>query len=161
VTDTALENARAKKADLVDKIAQAEDWLKLARAEIQQIDEFITAWHKFAGNEGPPPDAVIEPALTPIPAKNNPKKEAVAEAARKVIQERGRPVPREEMRELLRNKGIEIHGKDADMVLSTMLWRMQSRVIRLKSHGYWLTEVPYDPAGYLPEPGDTHPDPFN
>jgi hypothetical protein len=75
----------------------------------------------------------------------------VAEAAREIISEAGEPVMRDVLYFLLAERGIHIHGKDPRMVLSTMLWRTNDQVVRLKGGGYWLADMPYEPAGYDPE----------
>ncbi len=36
------------------------------------------------------------------------------------------------------------------MVLSTMLWRMKDRIVRLPQFGYWIADKEYVPAGYDP-----------
>lgn len=68
--------------------------------------------------------------------------------AREIILDAGRPVPRKELFEDLASRGIHIHGKDPEMVLSTMMWRMPQDFIRLAGYGYWLRELPYAPANY-------------
>ena len=50
---------------------------------------------------------------------------------------------------------MHVSGADPKMVVSTMLWRMKSKIVRLRVPGkgfrYWLTERPYEPTGYIPE----------
>ncbi len=56
--------------------------------------------------------------------------------------------------EELGRRGIRLFGKDPVMVLSTMLWRSQERIVRLPNHGYWPAERTYEPAGYFPQMDD-------
>lgn len=158
MSDKALENALAARDALAVKInnAQAEidDW----RRELSKIEEFVALWHGFAGMEAPlgrrdQPQPALGGASpltdTQEPRPKNPRKEDVAEAALKIIAERGRPILRDELFELLAAQGVNIHGKDPHMVLSTMLWRMRGKVARIEGCGYWPADRDYRPAGYL------------
>jgi hypothetical protein len=82
--------------------------------------------------------------------QRNSKKEEVADAAYEIIRERGEPVSRSDLYKELIARGLRIEGSDPEMVLSTMLWRMKDRVVRLKSGGYWLADEKNEAAGYDP-----------
>lgn len=153
MSDKALDKAKserdqmlARKQALAVELAEVSD--RLARAE-----RFIADWHAFAGVEPPQPS----PESTESGAKSadkraarNSKKEDVAEMARVIIEEAGEPVSRTDLYHRLVERGLRIDGTDPEMVLSTMMWRMRARVVRLKSGGYWLADKPYEPAGYVP-----------
>ena len=68
----------------------------------------------------------------------------------KILRDVGLPLPRAKLFEAVKVGGMIIHGKDPEMVFSTMLWRMQDRFIRLEKHGYWLRNVPNPAVGYDP-----------
>lgn len=162
MADAAIKNAMKRHNEIGDQIADLRRRIDALRAEQERIGKFIEAWHEFAGAE---PSQNIVPEResetldivrreTSKRATGNPKKERVAEVAREIIRDRGEPVSRSDMFIELKKRGIELKGADPEMVLSTMLWRMQERVARLKGGGYWLAEEAYPDAGY--EPGVDH-----
>jgi hypothetical protein len=160
VTDKALKNAERKRDSLAAEINSLAQRMEEIKRDLDKIDAWIEQWHELTGT--------LAAAETPDSASfygsvsggaeqkkrraaGNPKKEDVAEAARRVIQERGEPVSRADLFKALAERGVEIvSGSDPEMVLSTMLWRMQDQIVRLKSGGYWLAERPYPPAAYDP-----------
>jgi hypothetical protein len=164
VTDNALENAEHKRDSLaaeINSLAQKADDLK---RELAKVEAWIAQWHQFADvrqaglapNQGAPQNERF-PILKGVElpkirrATGNPKKEEVAEATRQIILERGEPISRGDLFKALADRGLEIISEsDPEMVLSTMLWRMQDQIVRLKSGGYWLAERPYAPAAYDP-----------
>jgi hypothetical protein len=83
-------------------------------------------------------------------SRKNPERSVVGKHAREIITVTKRPVPRNELFTLLGLRGINIVGKDPEMVLSTMMWRMKDDFVRLAGHGYWLKELPWQPAKYEP-----------
>lgn len=161
--DKARENAKARRTHLEKKINELAQELDFARREKRRIDEFLKDWDFFSSDlaeEIDPtsfsrvfqgePHAEIKKSNVIL---RNSKKEAVAEVARELIQKAGKPIMREDLFPLLRDRGLIIEGTDPLMVLSTMLWRMKDAagIIRLKGGGYWLAERPYSPAKYFPE----------
>jgi hypothetical protein len=163
MSDQALKNAETKRNQLIDrKKALLKEQAEIDDS-INRIDRFIRDWHAFAGDSVPVDDGdtsisvdtETESKSTAMhrarPKPKNPKKEDVAEEARNIIHARGEPVMRDELYDLLAERGIHIQGKDPQMVLSTMLWRTADQVVRLKGGGYWLADMPYEPAGYDPE----------
>lgn len=158
--DEALKAALAKHASLQQKRAQTINVINDANARLHRIDEeaaelerWIELWHRFAGIPLAPTAAerIQNTADEDRPKRpRNPDRETVARAASEIIQERGMPVSRRELFEALRSRGVEIHGKDPEMVLSTMLWRSKDKIVRLPSFGYWLKSLPYVEARYDP-----------
>jgi hypothetical protein len=126
----------------------------------ERAKNFIIAWHEFAGK--PRPDGlfglsvpVMHADVKPSNAariNNNPKKEIVATATLQIVRERAQPIPRPELHELLKSRGLEVYGAEPLVTLSTMLWRAGPRVglLHLKGYGYWDGSQPYGPAGYVP-----------
>ncbi|MGY4233328.1 hypothetical protein ACVIIW_004482 [Bradyrhizobium sp. USDA 4449] len=88
------------------------------------------------------------PLPPPKTTRKNPDRAEVGRLAQQIIRERGKPVTRRELMEALNQRGVVIRGKNPDMVLSTMMWRMPQDFIRLAGHGYWLRELPYLAAEY-------------
>lgn len=161
--DRALENALARRDAILSEIKSLQERIAPLRQEADDIDRFIEAWHRYAGSSEPLEAGHRTLAATlpaplredrPARATGNPKKEEVAEAARRIIQAHGEPMPRSDLYGALTASGIEIRGVDPEKTLSTMLWRMRDRVARVKGGGYWLQEVPYPEAGYVPEGSD-------
>lgn len=154
MTDTALENAVATRDEMAKKIAAAEEQIKEWRAKMQRAERFITDWEEFSGQKTqysaasePAPLGTARVSVSKKP--RNPKKEDVAEASVEIIREKGDPMTRDELFEALKSKGINIHGKNPQVVLQTMLWRMQNRIVHLKNHGYWPREDAYMAADYV------------
>lgn len=163
MSDKALENAGRRRDELAAAINAAQDRLDELRRELSRVDEFIAEWHRYAGvladgphqaaerpaSEASPYTIGVGPLPAPAPrATGNSSKEAVTEAALELIAERGEPIGRSELYKLLTERGLIIRGKEPEMVLSTMLWRMKDRIVRLKGGGYWIADRPYEPAQY-------------
>jgi hypothetical protein len=156
VTDKALENAERKRDSLaaeINSLAQKADDLK---RELVKVEAWIAQWHQFADvrqadltpKQGAPQNERF-PILKGVElpktrrATGNPKKEEVAEATRQIILERGAPISRGDLFKALADRGVIIASEaDPEVVLSTMLWRMRDKVVRLKTGGYWLPEKP-------------------
>lgn len=162
MTDKALKNAERKRDSLAAGINSLVQRMEELKRDLAKIDAWIAQWHELAGTLaatektdlasmfGPDSDDDGEPKKRR--ATGNPKKEDVAEAARKIIKERGQPVSRSDLFKALADMGIVISSKtDHEMVLSTMLWRMRDQIARLKTGGYWLAEKAYPEAGYDPQ----------
>lgn len=143
--------------DLEEQLVALSRERDAVRSDLAVTDQFLAVWNRTHNVHGPHPD--IKPSTylidsnVPLPIKKpkNPPREMVVNAAVQVIEHHDRPVTRSEMYEALRTCGIEIYGKDPVMVLSTMLWRSQDRIVRLGSMGYWIKNRPYEPAHYIPE----------
>lgn len=160
MTDKALSNAELKRNQLLERKRQLRTEMELVDAQLAATELFIANWHEFANATAESPVAGITTLNENISgtrstptrkATRNSKKEDVAEAARQIIAERGQPVSRADLYPALTKRGLRIEGADPDMVLSTMLWRMRHRIVRLKTGGYWLRERKWEPAGYDPE----------
>jgi hypothetical protein len=171
VTDHALQNARDRHNAIASEIAELGRRMAELRAEQNRIGEFIELWHEFAGvssdalapmrkkeeiapvGELAPPETADGTEREPKRRRvtGNPRKEEVAAAAREIIAERGSPVSRSDLFKALFDRRLEIRSEsDPEMVLSTMLWRMRNKVVRLKGGGYWLADQPWTEAGYYP-----------
>lgn len=153
MTDQAIQNAAATRDELMAKVAAAEKQIAEWREKIARAERFIKDWEEFSGQSAPASlVAVSEVTVSkskPHQKPKNPKKEEVAEVARQIIRERGEPMTRDELFEALTSKGITIHGQNPPVVLQTMLWRMQERIVHLKGYGYWPREDAYMAADYV------------
>lgn len=159
MTDKALENAKALKIKANEEVHRLERELRFWRDRVSMADHFIDQWNAFASGEpvdsgetNPSEWNKEEPSASlGRKAIRNSKKEDVAAAAREIILERGSPIMRDELYDLLTDQGFVIEGKDPRMVLSTMLWRMREQITRVEGGGYWPSDVPNNEAGYDPD----------
>jgi hypothetical protein len=169
VTDVALENANGEKKQILSEILEADTRLSLLKERLRSVERFIEQWHTFAAGH----EITFDEKTAPIVNKTgstqthrgrtvgNTRKEIVVETARGVISERNEPIGRSELFKELTARGVVLNGKDPEMVLSTMLWRMKDKIIRLSKGGYWLTERPSPDGSYVPgdEPSNELPKP--
>ena len=163
MTDVALANAQKRRDEIAAKINQLSQEVESLRREISGVDQFIATWHLYASNKvpvvghtGSPQHSqrgalpIPPPPVSAIPSPKNPSRDDVGRKAWELIGTHGRPIPRTELFMLLGKEGIHIYGKDPEMVLSTMMWRMQEHFIRIPKFGYWKKNEPYPPANYVP-----------
>jgi uncharacterized coiled-coil DUF342 family protein len=150
VTDIAIKNAVERHDSLAKQINELNQQLEDARRELAKVAQFISLWKEFSG------EAVEAPSIAPIRNRIriirkvgeavekpvNPSKERIGEVLEAFLKKLQRPASRRELQAHLREVGIHLQGTDPDMVLSTMLWRMQGKFKRHPPHGYWLTDVP-------------------
>lgn len=160
MTDRALENAEIKRNQLLERKRALREQIGSVDRQLSAVEVFIANWHEFANTdpESPVDNATVmneniagTTQAVSRKAKGNSRKEDVAAAAREAILERGAPIMRDELFELLTERGLIIQGKDPKMVLSTMLWRMRAKIVRLKSGGYWPADVISAENGYSEE----------
>lgn len=164
MNDRAVENAETMKKQLLERRKAIQAELIGIDDQIGRIDRFLKDWRLFADIDEPALDHTFvivdssdenETSSTHTTKRTRPKnssKEEVAKSARDIIRERGEPIMRDELFDLLTSRGLTIQGKDPRMVLSTMLWRMRDQVVRVKNGGYWLADIPNEEAGYNPAP---------
>jgi hypothetical protein len=159
LTDRALENAKRHRDGLVKQRDDLLKQIEKVKANITATDQFISDWYAFAGgvdsagdtNENKTDTKPIEsPSAQQTARAKNPNRTDVGRVSWELISKAGQPIPRQELFEKLASAGLQIFGKDAEMVLSTMMWRMQEHFVRLPKYGYWIRSRPYPPAGYVP-----------
>jgi len=153
MTDAAIVNATARRAQLVADTERLAAEIEVARKEIARIDTFIQEWKRFAGGDTATlggGNATLASAPAKAPKPNNPRKEVVGEVIRAYLLGKGLPAGRKELMKALLDHGIDLAGKDPDMVLSTMMWRMKDKFVRLPKFGYWLADQACPAADYRP-----------
>jgi HB1, ASXL, restriction endonuclease HTH domain len=151
------------------KISEGQQHVEAMRKELRAVEAFLEQYAQFAAKSQGPAVASDDlsdskPRLVRIPTFDsasprlrNSKKEEVARMAREILAEEDKPLPRKDLLKAISERGIIVSGKDPEMVLSTMMWRMQNEFVRLPSWGYWFRSRPYGPAGYdplVPYPAD-------
>ena len=159
MTDKALENAEAKKKQLVSRRIQLHSEIAALDEQIGKIDSFIRDWHAFAESAfelstGEGSDSIVAIAaseeVAPKRTTGNSRKEDVADAAYMAILEWEKPVSRDELLNAVTERGMIIEGKDRVGVFTTMMWRMRDKIVKLESGGYWLADIEYPPENYYP-----------
>lgn len=159
MTDRALENAEAKKKQLINRRIELHSEIAALDEQIGKIESFIQDWHAFAENAfesqaGEKDDSATARADSGESISKrttgNSRKEDVADTAYMIILEREKPVSRDELLNAVTERGMVIEGKDRPGVFTTMLWRMRNKIVKLDSGGYWLADVEYSPEGYVP-----------
>lgn len=162
MVDTVLDAATARMAEVDSLIAEQRNAImdanaRLARLEAERADvaAWIEMWHRLAGTQGRPVAAEHNEHLRvshhSVKRKRpkNPDRTEVVEKAVEIIRARQRPMSRKALFEALTDVGMEIRGKDPEMVLSTMLWRSKDRIVRLPTYGYWVADESYPEADYV------------
>lgn len=152
MADGAIENALNRRSAAIAKVKSLESDLASARSELERVDAFIQQWHEFAETPMLDRDPAVVHAVKMYGTPRNSKKEEVAAAAYEIIKDYGKPMPRADLYDRLIARGMVLNGSDPQMVLSTMLWRMPSRIKRLKKGGYWLADQPYKREFYSADP---------
>lgn len=170
MSDRALANAEKQRDELAAEINKTNQHLDDLRKRLADTNSFILEWHRFADTGlgaatdthedlGYPQGSFAMSAAiaaeiskgTAATPRKNPDRGTVGAHVRQIINELKRPIPREDLFMALAARGVLIHGKDPQMVLSTMLWRMPNDFVRLAKHGYWLRDLPWAPANYSPK----------
>lgn len=158
---SAFEAAQQRVATLTEKIsgeknkiADANARLASLQQELAEMERWLSVWYDLTGTAKPTGAEHLETPATPKPRRpKNLDREVVVKHALEIIDQMGVPMPRKELFDALARRGIAIHGKDPEMVLSTMLWRSQDKIVRLPNHGYWPTGAVWPDAHYYPGDG--------
>lgn len=158
--DVALQNAIARREALrerIDNIDSEISSLRKAReratSDLDSTNAFVRMWYEMAGVPDPATEQIEIDDVPPPPVRRpkNPDREFVAKVCLEIISAAGQPLGRKTLFDALAERGIHIHGKDPEMVLSTMLWRSQDKIVRLPQHGYWPKDEANPDANYWPE----------
>jgi hypothetical protein len=171
MSDPVYDYALALREELAKKINDAQQGIEAMRQELRAVEAFLQQYSQLAARSqgvasvASDDTSASKPRVVygvytrdsaPTHLKNS-KKEEVARVAREILAEQDKPMPRKALLKAVTERGIILSGKDPEMVLSTMMWRMQKEFVRLPPWGYWLKDRPYVPAGYdplIPYPGD-------
>jgi hypothetical protein len=159
MSDKAIETAKALRKQLVERKAALRKERDAIDIRLNDVEKFIALHASFAVGDTEILELFAKESNKPATKKQktkririNSKKEDIAEAARVVIAGHGKPVMRSALFKELIEQGYTIEGTNPEMVLSTMLWRMKDKVVRLKQGGYWLAERPWEQSQYMPSP---------
>lgn len=143
-----LESAKLLKNNILFMINTRVKEINELRKHFNELEKYIDSYPQNTVNDGDKKDHKENKSKT----YNNSTKEEVAAGAYRIIKMRGEPIKRKELYNLLIEDGFIIEGKNPEMILSTMLWRVKdSGLTRLNDAGYWLKNEKYAPANYSPE----------
>lgn len=161
MTDAALENAHARRKALskkldthIEQMTSLREAFARDREEMDKVTDFIRTWYEMAGTQ-PPAQTEQTKNIRPVAVTEvverrppNPNRRFVTLKCIEYIREAGRPLSRAELFDKLNKNGVVLNGKNPEMVLSTMLWRTDDLIKRLKGGGYWPVEdkLPTDHA---------------
>lgn len=159
---SAFDAAKERVAELSEKIASEKNKINDSQArlagferDLAEMERWLALWHRLTGTENPTAAEQIEISARPRSRRpKNPDRDHVANCALQIIRMRGEPMSRKDLFEALKEWEVNIQGKDPEMVLSTMLWRSQDKIVRLPQHGYWPKSEPWEPARYDPDIDD-------
>ena len=155
--DSAHKAAVARLTEIGQLVAQQRNAITDATAKLQglqaeqaEVEAWIAMWHRFSGTDVPVAAERNEIGLPVVKRKRpkNPDRIEVVDKAVEIIRAHGKPLGRKVLFNALAENGVVLKGKDAEMVLSTMLWRSKDRIVRLVPHGYWLRDESYPEADY-------------
>ncbi|HVV78557.1 MAG TPA: hypothetical protein VHD59_02940 [Pseudolabrys sp.] len=147
-SDPAFVNAQERRDTIVSELSLAQQKVDELRKELARVDQFLRDWRAFAGEIEEEPEFAMTADSPPV--GKNPDKQLIGDLAEASMVTKGRPIPRRELMEDLKKNGVFLHGKNPDMILSTMMWRMQDRFVRIPGFGYWFRDEIYTPAKYRP-----------
>lgn len=143
-----LKSAKLLKKNIQSMIVARERELKELLKQYNEIVHLIDGFTQLNVNNG---DKSEQKEIKTKTKPNSDKRE-VAVGAYKLVKMRGEPIKRDELYDLLIAQGYVIEGKNPQMILSTMLWRVKdSGLIRLNGGGYWIKDQRYEPADYYPQ----------
>ncbi len=114
-------------------------------ADLSSINHYIDVHNKLVGKE-PVSKNILYNKKSHF---SNMPKEYIAEQCIKIILSNKKPMNRSELYESLNKSGVIINGSEPEKVLSTMLWRMKDKVVRLPGFGYWPADLDFPAADYI------------
>ena len=154
--DKAYINATHRRSALYQQLEAAKARVFEIEQDLSSVDAFIAEWRRYAeteSNEIAPyaagashqtPEGVVAGSnrlLKLVSRPRNPSKEVIGNHVAKILREHGSPIPRAALFVALEEDGVTLSGTNPEMVLSTMMWRMQERFKRTKA-GYWFVNEP-------------------
>lgn len=148
--DTPYELAQQRRAKVSQEIAKLESKIAELRKELSDLTTYLSVHDRLSNSLSEESKRESKnPQEKEI--RRNPQKEDIGEIVKSLLNSAGRPLNRNELFDLLEEKGIHLFGSNPKMILSTMLWRMQDQFIRLRPYGYWIRNLPCPQANYDPQ----------
>lgn len=162
MTDVILENARKRRAVVMDELRRLEEFIALYGELQQGLPTGRTADTEYRTMPGTGP--VTSAESTPKVRTGN-TLAATEQAVIAILKESGKPMPTSALRSILEARGVEVRGKDPNSTLSARLSRAPA-LFNERTRGWWLKESAGDldsgedqspavveqQASHLPEP---------
>jgi hypothetical protein len=125
-------------ANLIEK---AREKLRELELEAEQLRTFIRVYAHLTGdksvdNESVAPHIDAESNSETGKSGTTATPTEIVETARELMKERGRPLTRSELLKALREKGLNLPGKDATKNIGTVIWRSK-KFDNIAGEGYW------------------------
>ncbi|HEX8194183.1 MAG TPA: hypothetical protein VF552_14915 [Allosphingosinicella sp.] len=131
-------------------IEKAQERLRAIETEAEEIRTFLRVYAALQGDKAVDNESAneesVSSARTASPAE-------IVDSAKALIRERGRPMTRSQLLKSLRDKGLNLPGKDATKNIGTVIWRSK-QFDNIAGEGYWPKEFlrwagqkMVDPAG--------------
>ena len=149
VMPTPYQNAVSKRAALKRRIAEIE-------AELSRIDVFLDMYREFGGDAGQSEFAEASPREQPTlveaegPTSRGLRRTEAGPLIRRILVGNGVPMQRGALLQALMENGTPIGGSDPSNNLGTMMWRMKDQFVNIEGHGYWPSDLAFEPASYSP-----------
>lgn len=145
MNDRAYSLALQEKERLETLLKDLQKNIEEVGADLSSINHYIDVHNRLIGKE----PVLRNNSYNNKPHFNNMPKEYIAEQCIRIILKNERPMNRSELYESLNKNGIVINGTEPEKVLSTMLWRMRDKVVRLPGFGYWPADLDFPAADYI------------
>ena len=114
-------------------IEKAQERLRKIEAEAEEIRTFLRVYAALEGDKAVDNESRSEDLGDAAPTA---KPGEIVESARELIRERGRPMTRSQLLKALREKGLNLPGKDATKNIGTVIWRSK-QFDNIAGEGYW------------------------
>jgi len=140
VSDTAYQNALAKKQRLLK--------------ELEEVNSFLKLYQRFAGKVSAKPETsepepeAAELFQTTVETGRVSRPKEMGPIVRDILLRHGHPMPRGQLVEALAANGTPVPGENKNKNLGTIMWRLKDEFVNLWGKGYWPKDVAcpeYDP----------------
>ena len=126
--------------EAIKRRAELHDELRRIQEELRALEDFIGLYERLVGSAGGQPRP--ENGRPRLRERNILPPRRLADLAREIILERGRPMTRSELVEAIESRGFPLAGKDKSKNLGTILWRFNDRFVNIEGRGYWPRDIP-------------------
>jgi len=124
---------------MADVVEIAKKKLREAEAEVERLRTFLATYADLTGHDpveneshGSKSGDVSAPTASPA---------QIVESSLAAMKELGHPLSRSQILKILKNKGLNIPGKDATKNIGTVIWR--SKLFdNIAGAGYWPKDAP-------------------
>jgi hypothetical protein len=154
--DAFIASIRERREAIIRQIAELKAANERAQKEVETIDESLKTLTDAREKLSSDFIAMLEKTNFETLDLQKPQSQVelspavVADQARAVLIEEGRPMKRGQLVKALLRRGIPLAGTDKNKNLGTILWRHKNQFVSLNKLGYWVKDVPLEGI-YTPE----------